>query len=205
MGRFGLVMKMVKLILGISLILSASAVYSQNSLFSGLKKLSMGALGAYGVSMGLLGLHESAHAITAKAVYNSPIDIVLGVHPLDDFFRDKTIFKIPGLRIGGLNPFTGYANCFDWLEDQHKYHPLKHAAISLAGPAASVVGSLAVINCGPQNKLVQWAAKAHLGLLSLEAIFGCILGAKSSDVPRAISHVNEYFKTNKQNQIALIN
>jgi hypothetical protein len=191
-------MKMVRLMLGVSLILgSTGSACAKSSLLSGIKSLSVSFLGAYGVSMGLLGLHEFAHAITAKAFYNSPIDITLGVNLGDDFFVQKTLVKLPGLKIGGLNPFAGFARCFDDLKDQHKYHPLKHAAICLAGPVASVAGSMAVIKYGPQNRLMQWAAKTHLGLISLEAIGACLFGEKRSDVPRAISEFNNYFKTNK--------
>ncbi len=123
-------MKSIKLGLLSVLILATSTNRANNYNYT---KFSKDLAIAYTLSFGLTLIHELGHALTAKFFYGKPIDITLGTHALQ-----KSKFPI---KFAGFNPFIGFALC----DSRVKYHPLKQATISLAGPLSGTTASFAAI------------------------------------------------------------
>lgn len=96
------------------------------------------ALVAYGLAMGLTAFHEFGHAITAKIFWGSPIDMTLGCQPGG---RSFSLPIFPGVRLGGLNPATGYAYTSMPLDAR----PVERMIMSAAGPVFGALGSAAVL------------------------------------------------------------
>lgn len=88
---------------------------------------------AYCLGMGLTAIHELGHALTSKMFYGTPIDLTLGSTPYD---YNKPYLQVGGIKLGGFNPATGYAQ-IDYREGDH----LKQAAIGLAGPVCGALAS----------------------------------------------------------------
>lgn len=92
---------------------------------------------AYCLGMGLTTIHELGHAITAKMISGSPIDITLGAAPS---LWEKPYFQIGCFKLGGFNPATAFASLTNIRMSGEE--PLRSAAVSIAGPICGALSSL---------------------------------------------------------------
>lgn len=142
---------------------------------------------AWGVGMGLTAMHEGAHAVTAKALCGTPINLVLGATP----GSNRSYFRVGGVTLGGFNPATGYAHT--GYNNGNK--PLKEAAICAAGPICGALSSLAVLLLlRNTDGLYMTKAAAAYGLFNHTLGIAGIGGAwiPGQDVNRAVKNFREY-------------
>lgn len=111
--------------------------------------------------MGSVAAHELGHAVMAKVLCASPIQIVLGASSMSSH---PSLLKIGGITLGGFNPFAGYAitqGCY----------PLKMAAICAAGPIFGALFSVGLYSLLKKHDNL-YIAKA----VTLLHIFGNTVG-----------------------------
>ena len=134
-----------------------------NHVFSlkGLKD--MGA--AYALGMAITTIHELGHGLAAKYFYGSPLDITIGTDPDSN---PLSSMQIGGIRLGGLNPATGYSK----RQIPADATPLSKGLVSLAGPVCGTIASIAAYKL-----LTKYAPKLYIArFVSLFGLYNHTLG-----------------------------
>ena len=157
-------------------------------------------LGASLVVAGSTLIHELGHAVMSKILFGSPIDITLGTSDM----RKNPYLQLGGIKLGGFNPYKGFAMTMEPLEEQtvaergkpmtnyrlstKPEHRKKMIAVLAAGPICGALASLAAY-CflKKHNKFVFSKFISLRSLYSSSIGLFFYLGKPTSDIAKIIS------------------
>lgn len=144
----------------------------------------------YSVIMLITLIHEVGHAVVAKLLCGTPVDVVIGGPRKKDPY-----LKIAGVEFAGFNPLES-----DTRWDEHMNQPPspeQETAVSLAGPLAQAITGFCMYKCLQNKDNFHIAKAAAIGGL-IDTIVGIngIYGAwylPWTDSARALKNIKKMF------------
>jgi hypothetical protein len=145
---------------------------------------------AYGLATGITAAHHLGHALTAKLLYGSPINIVLGTPDR----TAKPYAQMGGIKVAGFNPVAG-DSCFS---PSAQATVNKWRAATIAGPLCGALSSL-----GAYLLLKKYCN--HLSITKAVALCGILrntLGTQG-ELSRAwtAAHIQNTIDVKKENEV----
>jgi len=140
---------------------------------------------AYIATLAITTIHELGHAVTAKVLFNSPIDITLGSSQV----TSKVYLQCGGIKLAGFNPTAGYTRI------KGTTNSLRNIAVLSAGPLSGLAASTAtyaLIKNKPQLYLLKLATAFNI---ITESLLNGVIGAiyyPESDGGQILSEYKKY-------------